>query len=217
MAKKGWQKDVSESAHKIWLAGLGALAVAEEEGSKLFSNLVHEGERFETKGKVEWRDVRREAEEVATRARRGAESALGTVAKSLDEQVARTLHRVGVPTRDEISALARRVEELTHAVERLRARQAGAPGAGSGETKSGGAKSGGAKAGGAKAGGAKSGGAKAGGVKARAAKPAAPRTAAAGRPARRAAGAAKKRSPLPSKITTVEDVTTTADVRTGPR
>jgi poly(hydroxyalkanoate) granule-associated protein len=204
MAKKGWQKDVSESAHKIWLAGLGALAVAEEEGSKLFSNLVHEGERFETKGKVEWKDVRREAEKVATRAREGAESALGKVEKGLDEQLARTLHRVGVPTRDEISALARRVEELTHAVERLRARQSGTGGAKAAAAKTGGAKTGGARTA-AKA-----------GAKARASKPAATKTAAA-RPARAKGAAGRKRSPLPAKITTAKDVTTTADVRTAPR
>ena len=52
MAKKGWQDDARESAHRIWLAGLGALAKAEEEGSKLFKNLVREGERYETAGKA---------------------------------------------------------------------------------------------------------------------------------------------------------------------
>ena len=123
MANKDWQKDARESAHKIWLAGLGALARAEEEGSKLFSTLVNEGERFQSKGKVQWDEVRNELEQAATKARRGAEGALGKLEEGFDEQVARTLHRVGVPTREEIAALGRRVEELTHAVERLRARQ----------------------------------------------------------------------------------------------
>ena len=40
---------VKESANQIWLAGLGAYAKAEEEGSKLFDNLVHDGEKLETK------------------------------------------------------------------------------------------------------------------------------------------------------------------------
>lgn len=183
MANKDWPKDARESAHRIWLAGLGALARAEEEGSKLFSTLVNEGERFQSRGKLQWDEVWQEVEQAATSARRGAEGALGKLEEGFDEQVARTLHRVGVPTRDEIAALGRRVEELTNAVDRLRARQEFTPGS----TKGGGA---GAKA--AVAGGAS--GAKKGAKK-----------------------AAKEPPPLPKKITTTRDVTTTADVETGPR
>ena len=180
MANKDWQKDARESAHRIWLAGLGALARAEEEGSKLFSTLVNEGERFESKGKSQWDGVRQELEKAATKARRGAEGAFGKLEEGFDEQVARTLHRVGVPTRDEIAALGRRVEELTHAVERLRTRQraaAGPRGGGSAVGREGGASD-------------------------------------ANKAPKKAA---KKVSPLPKKITTTRDVTTTAAVKTRPR
>ena len=34
------------AAHKIWLAGLGALASAEEEGGKLFERLVRRGRAY---------------------------------------------------------------------------------------------------------------------------------------------------------------------------
>ena len=34
---------VKDSAQQIWLAGLGAFAKAQEEGSKVFENLVKEG------------------------------------------------------------------------------------------------------------------------------------------------------------------------------
>jgi hypothetical protein len=41
------------TAHSIWLAGLGALAVAEEEkGIKLFSHLVERGRDIEARGRV---------------------------------------------------------------------------------------------------------------------------------------------------------------------
>ena len=43
--------EVRESAQKIWLAGLGALSVAETEGTKLFKDLVKKGEGFEKRGK----------------------------------------------------------------------------------------------------------------------------------------------------------------------
>ena len=40
---KELQNDIMESAHKVWLAGLGAVAMAEQEGSKFFSGLVEKG------------------------------------------------------------------------------------------------------------------------------------------------------------------------------
>jgi poly(hydroxyalkanoate) granule-associated protein len=125
MTKKAWQEEVRESAHKIWLAGLGALAMAEEEGSKLFSTLVQEGERFESAGKEKLDELRKEASEATAQTRQGAQKAWGKVEEGFDEVVARALHRIGVPSRDEIAALSRRVEELTAAVERLRQRGSG--------------------------------------------------------------------------------------------
>ena len=46
--KKATKSDLSESVHRIWLAGLGALATAEEEGGKLFSTLVSKGKQYES-------------------------------------------------------------------------------------------------------------------------------------------------------------------------
>jgi poly(hydroxyalkanoate) granule-associated protein len=137
MAKKNWQGDVRESAHKIWLAGLGALAVTEEEGSKLFKNLVQQGERYEAEGKQRLKAAKRDAvdagaragklaEETAERARRAAEGAWEQLGGAFDEKLAKALHRIGVPTRDEINALSRRIEELTRAVDRARGPKPGA-------------------------------------------------------------------------------------------
>ena len=72
--KKG--NDLSEelktSAHRIWLAGLGAMAVAEEEGSKLFKSLVERGESYEGKGREELDRIRKAVEEVADSAKKTA-------------------------------------------------------------------------------------------------------------------------------------------------
>jgi hypothetical protein len=40
---------VKDSAHQIWLAGLGAFAKAQEEGTKVFDALVKEGESIQNK------------------------------------------------------------------------------------------------------------------------------------------------------------------------
>jgi poly(hydroxyalkanoate) granule-associated protein len=107
--------DVKESAHRIWLAGLGALSVAEEEGTKIFKQLVDRGRDFEAKGKVEMDKVREKAKSKA-------ESAWDGFGTKLDEAVSGALNRLGVPSRDEIHRLTKRVEELNQKVEQLRPR-----------------------------------------------------------------------------------------------
>lgn len=127
----GKKEDIRASAHKIWLAGLGALAVTEEEGSKLFKNLVQQGERYEAQGKQKLKEAKKGAdeagarakklaEETAERAKRAAEGAWEQLGGAFDDKLAKAMHRIGVPTREEINALSRRIEELTRAVERAR-------------------------------------------------------------------------------------------------
>lgn len=118
MAKKT-QKDeggeLKASAHKIWLAGLGALSVAEEEGSKLFKRLVERGETFEAR--LEHQGERAAAAAKGARAR--AERVADTVGGTLEESVASVVQRLGVPTRSELQALGKRIEELTAKIDKV--------------------------------------------------------------------------------------------------
>ena len=56
MDDKKLQDDLKDSAHKIWLAGLGALAAAEQEGTKMFNRLVDRGREVESRGKVDFKE-----------------------------------------------------------------------------------------------------------------------------------------------------------------
>jgi poly(hydroxyalkanoate) granule-associated protein len=171
------ENPVVESARDIWLAGLGALSVAQKEGekfieesNKLFDMLVKEGAKLETqtrkdvegafddlrdefgsrvknlRGDVESRvkDFRGDVEsrvegirdEIESRfdnvrkQREVFEKQTGTVRKQaaegwdklenfFEERVTRVLSRVGIPTRDDIDRLNRRVQELSRAVAEL--------------------------------------------------------------------------------------------------
>jgi poly(hydroxyalkanoate) granule-associated protein len=113
-------KDMMESAHKIWLAGLGAMAVAEEEGSKLFKTLVDRGTDIEDRG----REQVERAKGTLSGVRTVAESYWETFERKMDEQLTAVIHRVGVPTKDEIETLTKKVEDLTKSVEKLRAKDA---------------------------------------------------------------------------------------------
>lgn len=117
IAVEEMQKNMKDSAQKIWLAGLGALATAEEEGGKLFKNLVKKGEAYESKAKGKLEGLKDQVEDVAGKARKTATGAWDRVEEAWDDKVAGTLRRIGVPSKDEISHLTRRVEELTAMVE----------------------------------------------------------------------------------------------------
>jgi poly(hydroxyalkanoate) granule-associated protein len=120
---------VRASANRIWLAGLGAFALAEQEGGKLFKSLVRKGETLESLGKERFEQVREGVGAVAGAAKEKLEAATGEVReragdawtrveRELDDRVASALEKVGVPSKGEITRLTRRIEELTELVER---------------------------------------------------------------------------------------------------
>ena len=120
---------VKESANRIWLAGLGAFSLAEQEGGKLFKSLVKKGESLETVGRERFQQVREGVDAATEVAKSRLESATGEVReragevwgkveKEVDARVASALEKVGVPSKSEISRLTRRIEELTALVEK---------------------------------------------------------------------------------------------------
>lgn len=116
------QEGVLGSAHSVWLAGLGAFALAEEGGRELFDQLVDRGKKVEARGK---KQVDRAKGEVQRTRERVAER-VDELGEGLDRRVAEAMHRMGIPTRDEIGALTRRIEELTARVGELRPEATGA-------------------------------------------------------------------------------------------
>jgi len=108
-----WMGDeVVKAGRNVWLAGLGAVALAEEEARGAFDRLVSRGERFE---KDETNAFNRFVGGATTRAKDVGTRVNDTVQKSMTE----VLHRTGIPSRDEIRTLIARVEELNKKVEKL--------------------------------------------------------------------------------------------------
>lgn len=103
---------VKESAHQIWLAGLGAFAKAQEEGSKVFDALVKEGETIQSRTR-KLTDAK--IAEVAGKAA-GTWDRLEQV---FEDRVARALGSLGVPSKKDIEKLSKRVVELTAVVHSL--------------------------------------------------------------------------------------------------
>jgi poly(hydroxyalkanoate) granule-associated protein len=101
------QAELTESARRVWLAGLGAFAIAQEQGGKMIDSLIERGREFET-GRM------------FDETRGQLVGAWNQVGGTFEAQMTGTLHRIGVPTRDEFALLARRVEELSTSLESLR-------------------------------------------------------------------------------------------------
>ena len=107
---------LKESAHDIWLAGLGAYNLAGEEGAKLFKHLVEKGGEQEEASK-EW--IANLTERVQG-LQGDAKNVLTKVTSPIEDGLAAAMHRLGVPSRAEIVKLTHRVEELTKIVNQTR-------------------------------------------------------------------------------------------------
>lgn len=117
---KDVQNEVVENAHKVWLAGLGAFAVAEEEGAKFLKNLMEKGEDIETKGRDQLDEQLDKAKGAAGGVKAVAESYWDTIGQTVDDTVTKAFNRIGVPTMEEFKALNKKVAGLTKAVENLK-------------------------------------------------------------------------------------------------
>ncbi|MBS0313296.1 MAG: phasin family protein [Proteobacteria bacterium] len=114
---------VKESSSQIWLAGLGAFAKAQEEGSKVFEALVKEGaglqKKFRQFADAQVSDVTSEVSGKITEATSKAAGAWDRLESVFEERVGRAVGRLGVPTKADIQKLSERVEELTRQVQKL--------------------------------------------------------------------------------------------------
>lgn len=110
---------VKESASQIWLAGLGAYAKAEKEGSKLFDVLVKDGEKLEDKTRSyldrRFNAAREKVEEVKAK----ASGSWNKVERAFDERVSSALHRLNIPTQTDIDTLVARIDSLAERIDAL--------------------------------------------------------------------------------------------------
>jgi poly(hydroxyalkanoate) granule-associated protein len=125
-APKG-EQNLLYSAQQIWQAGLGALSRAQAGAPKIFDELMREGSKLQG-GALD------AAQKVVMQAFQGAQKSVNQRIDTVQAQagetwdnlekifltrVQRAMHQLGMPSAEEITALTRRVEELTASVERL--------------------------------------------------------------------------------------------------
>ena len=108
--------NVKEQVQQIWLAGLGAFAKAQEDGTKAFEKLVSDGITMQRKVHATAEEKLAEATQKATQAAHTlserASGQWGKLEGIFEERVAKALHSLGLPSAAEMQALHARVDEL---------------------------------------------------------------------------------------------------------
>lgn len=124
---------LAENAREVWMAGIGALSTVEEIGAGFFEQLVRKGENWEEESRKRLIAASKQAGAAAEGARSTAESISQKplawsaavekrVEQLVEDSIEGVLHRMNVPTHDEVQELTKHVSKLSDKVDALSAR-----------------------------------------------------------------------------------------------
>lgn len=103
------RRPMPEMVRRLMMAGIGAVALTQEEIERSVDKLVEQGE-------IAWQDRQKFLQEVMERRRAGAMKAQEEVEKRVDEIIT----RMNVPTKADIDALSEKIAALTKKVDELK-------------------------------------------------------------------------------------------------
>lgn len=106
----------TQPAQHIWLAGLGAMAKAQEQGTKAIEALINDGLAFQRKSQVQAQQRLHEATEhlshMATGLGQQTSGRVDRLEHLFEDRVAKALHRLGIPSLQDMEALNERLTRL---------------------------------------------------------------------------------------------------------
>lgn len=115
-------EQLKASAQEIWLAGLGALAKAQEEGGKMFDTLVKQGADLQRKTQANAGERFAEATNRMTNMAGEFSARAGERIEGVfDSRVSKALERLGVPDAARFEQLTARVADLERKLARTTA------------------------------------------------------------------------------------------------
>ena len=106
---------MKDSAQQIWLAGMGAFAKAQQEGTKVFETLVKDGTKLQEATQQAQAKVTEAAHKMTAMASDMGQRASGQMDKLegiFEERVAKALQSMGLPSAQDLAALEARVAAL---------------------------------------------------------------------------------------------------------
>jgi poly(hydroxyalkanoate) granule-associated protein len=108
--------EIKRNSNKIWLAGLGAYAMMEEEGREAFDRLVDKGlelEKENSRGQQFATDSK--LDELKSR----ANQTMDRIERAFDLRVSSALGRLGISRKSDLDLLHEKIDRLAAAVEQM--------------------------------------------------------------------------------------------------
>jgi poly(hydroxyalkanoate) granule-associated protein len=105
-----------DAARKVLLAGIGAVALAQEEIEEFVGKLIDRGEIAE-------KDGRKLINDIIEKRRKKVEETADSAEEQLDKRIESLLDRMNVPTKSDIEALSAKIVTLTKKVDELKKAQ----------------------------------------------------------------------------------------------
>jgi poly(hydroxyalkanoate) granule-associated protein len=119
-------KSLREVYHKAFLAGVGAMTLAQETASDYMCRFIERGERVEMKSRELLRERMAQRKYQVRKVTRRTKEKTAEAEDELQVQVGTLLDRMNVPTKNDIDALSSKIVSLTEKVDELkRARESG--------------------------------------------------------------------------------------------
>lgn len=106
-------------AHRVLLAGIGAVALTQEEMEKFVNRLVERGEIAEQDGRHMLKDVMERRRKKAEEVEKEVEETVSAAGSDIDRHIESILHKMNVPTKSDINALSDKISLLSEKVGQL--------------------------------------------------------------------------------------------------
>ena len=103
---------VVDNVHKVFLVGLGAAAMAQDELVSLLDKFVEQGESTEKK-------ARESVSEMVESRKKNVEDANKRAEKEMNSRIEGALNRPNIPSRSEIKALDTKITKLSKKIDEL--------------------------------------------------------------------------------------------------
>lgn len=110
--------EIKRNSNKIWLAGLGAYAMMEEEGREAFDRLVEKGmelEKDNTRGQQQQLVADSKLDELKSK----ANQTMDRIERAFDLRVSSALGRLGISRKSDLELLHDKIDRLAAAIEQM--------------------------------------------------------------------------------------------------
>lgn len=122
-AKQVEQHQLVRLVHRALLAGVGAVALAQDEMEDLVNRLVERGEIAEGDGKRMLKDVVEQRRKTVEQVQKTASEYIehpGRAVDDVEKRIETVMAKMNIPTKDEIEALSAKITALTRKIDEIK-------------------------------------------------------------------------------------------------